>query len=59
MKKLDDILKNRLNGAKKVGILGIGSEFRGDDAAGVMVAEQLIKHYSGSKKAQKNIKVFT
>ena len=41
MKTLERVLKNRLLNARKIAILGIGSEFRCDDAAGVLVAEQL------------------
>ena len=58
MIKLNDALKNKLKEAHRVGVLGIGSEFRGDDAAGIMVAERLIKYYSRNKKIQEKIKVF-
>jgi len=43
MPSLEKFLKNRLKDASKVAILAIGSEFRGDDAAGLFVAENLKK----------------
>ncbi len=43
MKNLKTALNNKLKGAKKIAILGIGSELRADDAAGILVAEALIK----------------
>jgi hydrogenase 3 maturation protease len=36
-------LKIRLKAAKRIAVLGIGSEFRADDAAGMIVAESLAK----------------
>ena len=41
MESLAKELKNRLKTAKKIAVLGIGSEFRGDDAAGVFVAQAI------------------
>lgn len=41
MPKLEKFLRDRLAGSKRVAILAIGSEFRGDDAAGLLVAENL------------------
>lgn len=43
MQSLTKELKNRLNGYKRVAVLGVGSEFRGDDAAGMLVAEAIEK----------------
>ena len=43
MQILTKELKNRLKGAKRVAVLGVGSEFRGDDAAGMLVAERVKK----------------
>lgn len=43
MQDLTRELKNRLNGAKKIALLGVGSEFRADDAAGMLVAERVEK----------------
>lgn len=42
-------LRNRLKGSKKVAILGVGSEFRGDDAAGMLVAEDIKKKTKKSR----------
>jgi hydrogenase 3 maturation protease len=36
-------LKQKLENAKRVAILGIGSELRGDDAAGILTAQQVEK----------------
>ena len=55
MPNLEKFLKNRLKSASKVAILAIGSEFRGDDAAGLLVAENLKKLI---KKSSKKIKIF-
>ena len=41
MLSLKKTLKGKLKAAKKVAILGIGSDLRSDDAAGLLVAEQL------------------
>ncbi|HVN67042.1 MAG TPA: hydrogenase maturation peptidase HycI [Candidatus Sulfotelmatobacter sp.] len=38
---LQQTLKSRLHNATAVVLLGVGSELRGDDAAGLLVAEQL------------------
>ena len=43
MQKLIQELKNRLKLAKAIAFLGVGSELRGDDAAGIMIAERLEK----------------
>jgi hydrogenase 3 maturation protease len=51
MQKLTTELKVRLKGAKKIAVLGVGSDLRGDDAAGILVAESIIKK-------TKKIKVF-
>jgi hydrogenase 3 maturation protease len=40
---LNQELKTRLKGAKRVAVLGIGSDLRQDDAAGILVAAQLDK----------------
>ena len=57
MKKLASVLKRKLDGARKVAILGVGSDIRGDDAAGIIVA-QLIKKITAKKKSKKKVKVF-
>jgi hydrogenase 3 maturation protease len=40
---LSALLKQKLENAKRVAILGIGSELRGDDAAGILTAQQVEK----------------
>jgi len=48
---LKNKLKSSLKGAKKVAILGVGSELRADDIAGILAAQEL-------EKASPKIKVF-
>jgi len=43
MLNLKTILEKKLKNAKKIAVLGIGSELRADDAAGFLVAEELKK----------------
>jgi hydrogenase 3 maturation protease len=38
-----NILKQKLENAKRVAVLGIGSELRGDDIAGLLAAQQIEK----------------
>jgi hydrogenase 3 maturation protease len=45
---LKKALINSLKGAKKVAVLGVGSELRGDDIAGMVAAEIILK--AGNKK---------
>lgn len=52
MKKLKTYLKNRLRGAKRVAVLGIGSEERQDDAAGMVAAETLAKKIKNNKRVK-------
>jgi hydrogenase 3 maturation protease len=40
---LKTILKNSLNDARKIAVVGVGSELKGDDKAGMLVAAQLEK----------------
>ena len=42
-------IKKILDGAKRIAILGVGSELRGDDAAGLLVVEKLAKKISGKR----------
>ena len=61
MQILTTELKNRLKGARRVAILGVGSEFRGDDAAGILVARRVdkgsrVKGQGSSKR--KSLKIF-
>lgn len=57
MQNLKKTLKNRLKGAEKLAVLGVGSELRGDDAAGVLVVKQL-ERFCGRSSALERIKVF-
>jgi hydrogenase 3 maturation protease len=43
MPNLKILLKKKLKGAKKIAVLGVGSLLRNDDAAGLLVAEELKK----------------
>lgn len=43
MPNLKVLLKKNLKGAKKIAVLGVGSALRSDDAAGLLVAEELKK----------------
>ena len=51
-------LRERLKGARRVTILGIGSRLRGDDAAGLLAAEGLAgARAGGAKQADKSVRV--
>lgn len=43
MPNLKVLLRKNLKGAKKIAVLGVGSALRSDDAAGLLVAEELKK----------------
>jgi hydrogenase 3 maturation protease len=43
MQNLKTTLNKNLKGAKKIAVLGVGSSLRSDDAAGLLVAEELKK----------------
>ena len=49
MPQIKTILKNKLKDAQRVAVLGIGSQLRADDAAGLLIAKE-IKIYIKSKK---------
>ena len=51
MQNLMTALKQKLDNASKVAVLGIGSDLRGDDAAGIIAAEQIGKHIKRKKTA--------
>ena len=53
MRNLKVLLKDKLNKAQRIGLLGVGSEFRGDDVAGVLVAKSL-----AAKIKNRKFKVF-
>lgn len=57
MTNLKATLKKRLNKAKRIALLGVGSKLRCDDAAGILVAEQLEKERR-KVKFQQSLKVF-
>ena len=50
---LKKILNQKFKDAKKIAVLGVGSDLRADDAAGILIAEQLKKEISNSR-----VKVF-
>lgn len=54
MQAFKTTLKNRLKDASKIAVLGIGSELRGDDAAGMLVARSL----SEDSCSKERLKIF-
>ena len=50
MQNLKATLIKKLKGAEKIAVIGIGSTLRNDDAAGILVAEKLIKIESSKLK---------
>jgi len=54
MQNLATELKSRLKTAKKVAVLGVGSELRGDDAAGMLVAQTVSKY----ERRKRSFRVF-
>ena len=53
MTTLLTLLKNRLDGAKRVAVLAIGSELRADDAAGILAGKSILK-----RNKSRRLKVF-
>jgi hydrogenase 3 maturation protease len=51
-------LRQKLKGAKRLAILGIGSELRADDVAGILVAQRIKKLATG-RESHIKLKVFT
>ncbi|MFA6142797.1 MAG: hydrogenase 3 maturation endopeptidase HyCI [Candidatus Omnitrophota bacterium] len=49
MLDLKKTLISKLDGARRIAVLGIGSDLRGDDAAGIIVAETLEKRIKSLK----------
>ena len=43
------LLSNRLDGEKRVAVLAIGSELRGDDAAGILVGKSILRRCKSKK----------
>ena len=59
MRRLKTILENRLRDAQRIAVLGIGSELRADDAAGMLIAKELKAFIKEKKKEKRNsLKVF-
>lgn len=52
MQKLKTHLKKRLKGARRIAIIAIGSDMRGDDAAGLIAAEYLTANLPSRKKGK-------
>ena len=57
MKKLKRAVEAFLSGARCVGVLGVGSELRADDAAGMLVAE-LLDIYANRKTSRTKLGIF-
>ena len=57
MQNLKALLKVKLKSAKKIAILGVGSELRGDDVAGVLAARHL-EAVCSKGSSHSNCKVF-
>jgi hydrogenase 3 maturation protease len=50
-------LQQRLENGSRIGVLGVGSELRADDVAGILVAQR-IKKLTGDKKTGPEIETF-
>jgi hydrogenase 3 maturation protease len=57
MQNLKNKLKSSLEGAKKVAILGVGSELRADDNAGILISQELERSADQINKAI-DLKIF-
>ncbi|MFA5145900.1 MAG: hydrogenase 3 maturation endopeptidase HyCI [Candidatus Omnitrophota bacterium] len=57
MQTIKSLLKDRLTGAKRIAVLGVGSDLRADDEAGLLVAKGLLKN-SPSRKGRVPIAAF-
>jgi hydrogenase 3 maturation protease len=56
MRNLKTLLKNKFKGAQRIVVFGIGSELRGDDVAGMLIAEH-IEQYRKKIKERIRLKV--
>lgn len=56
--KIRNALISRLDGATRIAVLAVGSDLRGDDAAGLIAAERLVKDLARCGGQGKRIKVF-
>lgn len=52
MQKLAALLKSKLENAQRIAVIGVGSELRADDAAGILAAKYLQEENKGSSKLQ-------
>ncbi len=52
MRKIKKELENRLKGAKRIAILGIGSELMSDDSAGMLLVDELNKDKPNNPKVK-------
>lgn len=50
MEILKRTLRSRLEGARRIAVIGIGSDLRGDDAAGMITAEKIGKFFRNSRR---------
>ena len=57
MMGIKTILRDKLRNAQRVAVLGIGSQLRADDAAGLLIAKEL-KTYLKDNKKRNQLKVF-
>jgi hydrogenase 3 maturation protease len=57
MPELRNLLEKYFAGARKIGILAVGSELRGDDAAGLLIAQKL-KAFSKTESLHSKLKIF-
>ncbi len=51
--RLRNLIKSNLEGARRIAVLGIGSELRGDDASGIIAASYIAR----SKAVRGNVRV--
>jgi hydrogenase 3 maturation protease len=51
------LLRQRLENASRIGILGVGSELRADDAAGILVAQR-VQELLGNQKTDTQMETF-
>ena len=58
VRNLKRVLKKRLKCAGKIAVLGVGSELRGDDAAGMLLASRLKKSCRNKNSYKRKFKVF-
>lgn len=58
MNPLQTILTKRLEGAARIAVLGIGSDLRGDDVAGLLAAEEIDRKYRRQQPRNSTLAVF-